>query len=91
MELTEISIKDLPLYSRDFDDDFPAEARALKDARASVDALLFTSFRHNGEDGLHLAWSEDGLKWTALNDDKSFLQRYSPRTKRQSGWPAGST
>ena len=35
---------------------------------------LFTSFRGNGEDGLHLAFSHDALKWTALNDDKSFLK-----------------
>ena len=35
---------------------------------------LFTSFRGNGEDGLHLAWSTDGLKWTALNGDRSYLR-----------------
>ncbi len=35
---------------------------------------LFSSFRGNGEDGLHLAQSQDGLKWTPLNNDKSFLQ-----------------
>jgi hypothetical protein len=35
---------------------------------------LFTSFRKNGEDGLHLAWSADGLKWTALGDDKSYIK-----------------
>lgn len=27
---------------------------------------LFTSFRGNGEDGLHLAWSDDGYKWADL-------------------------
>ena len=27
----------------------------------------------NGEDGLHLATSNDGLKWEALNDNKSYL------------------
>jgi hypothetical protein len=32
---------------------------------------LFTSFRGNGEDGLHLAWSEDGYTWTDLG--RSFL------------------
>jgi chromate reductase len=32
MEFTEISIGELPLYSQDFDDDFPAEAVALKQA-----------------------------------------------------------
>lgn len=35
---------------------------------------LFSSFRGNGEDGLHLAYSTDGLNWKALNDDKSFLK-----------------
>jgi hypothetical protein len=32
---------------------------------------LFTSFRGNGEDGLHLAWSRDGHKWAALGGDRS--------------------
>jgi hypothetical protein len=36
-------------------------------------AYLFTYFVGNGEDGLHLAWSRDGLKWEALNDGKSYL------------------
>ena len=30
-------------------------------------AYLFTSFRGNGEDGLHLAYSYDGYRWTDLN------------------------
>jgi hypothetical protein len=34
---------------------------------------LFSSFRGNG-DGLHLAWSADGLKWIALADDRILLQ-----------------
>lgn len=34
---------------------------------------LFTYFKGNGEDGLHLAYSRDGLNFTALNNDKSFL------------------
>lgn len=38
------------------------------------EAYLFSSFRHNGEDGLRLAYSYDGLKWTALNDDEPYLQ-----------------
>jgi len=32
--------QDLPLYNRDFDADYPPEGRALKDAIASVDAVL---------------------------------------------------
>lgn len=36
--------------------------------------LLFTSFRGNGEDGLHLAASEDGYTWTPLRNDKPLLR-----------------
>ena len=34
---------------------------------------MFSYFMGNGEDGLHLATSNDGLNWEALNDNKSFL------------------
>ncbi len=34
---------------------------------------LFSFFKGNGQDGLHLAYSRDGLNFTALNNDKSFL------------------
>lgn len=34
---------------------------------------LFTYFVGNGEDGLHLAASEDGLHWDSLNDGNSVL------------------
>jgi len=36
--------------------------------------FLFSYFKNNGKDGLHLAYSNDGLKWTALKNDQSFLQ-----------------
>lgn len=36
--------------------------------------FLFTSFRGNGEDGLHLALSTNGYHWQALNGDRSFLK-----------------
>lgn len=35
---------------------------------------LFTSFRDNGQDGLHLSLSNDGYRWTPLNGDKSYLK-----------------
>ncbi|MFL6452171.1 MAG: hypothetical protein ACJ746_31570 [Bryobacteraceae bacterium] len=44
---------------------------------AAKDWYLFTSFRGNGETGLYLALSEDGAHWTALNDDKPWLNRTS--------------
>lgn len=37
------------------------------------EVFMFSYFKGNGEDGLHLAHSEDGLHWEALNNDKSFL------------------
>jgi hypothetical protein len=42
-------------------------------APAADTAYLFTYFTHNGQDGLHLAWSEDGYQWEALNGGRSFL------------------
>lgn len=41
--------------------------------RAADDVYLFTYFTGNGEDGLHLAWSEDGYAWQALNEGRSWL------------------
>jgi len=40
----------------------------------AADSLLFTSFRGNGEDGLHLAWSQDGYTWTPLKDNQPLLR-----------------
>lgn len=37
-------------------------------------ALLFAYFIGNGEDGLHLAWSEDGYAWRKLGEGESFLR-----------------
>lgn len=36
-------------------------------------SYLFCYFTGNSEDGLHLAYSNDGLTWTALKNGKSFL------------------
>jgi hypothetical protein len=35
---------------------------------------LFSYFKDNGQDGLHLAYSYDGYHFTALNNDSSFLK-----------------
>ncbi|MFV8341016.1 prolyl oligopeptidase family serine peptidase [Flavobacterium sp. XS2P39] len=37
------------------------------------EGYIFSYFKGNGEDGLHLAYSEDGYKWEALKNDTSFL------------------
>jgi chromate reductase len=47
LEMTEIPFKDLPLYSYDYDADFPPVSRAFKDAIASVDAVLFVTPEYN--------------------------------------------
>lgn len=41
---------------------------------ASGEVLLFSFFRNNGEDGLYLAWSEDGHRWRPLNGDRPLLR-----------------
>ncbi|HZL09159.1 MAG TPA: glycoside hydrolase family 43 protein [Prolixibacteraceae bacterium] len=40
---------------------------------AQKEVYLFSYFVGNGQDGLHLAYSTDGLKWTPLNDGESYL------------------
>jgi len=35
--------------------------------------FVMSHFIGNGESGLHLCWSEDGLNWKTLNDGKSFM------------------
>lgn len=37
-------------------------------------AYVFSYFKGNGADGLHLAYSYDGLTWKALKGDSSFLR-----------------
>ncbi|HZX84488.1 MAG TPA: NADPH-dependent FMN reductase [Reyranella sp.] len=47
LTLTEIAIRDLPLYSQDYDADFPPVARSFKQAIADVDAVLFMTPEYN--------------------------------------------
>ena len=47
LDFVEIPIKDLPLYNRDFDADYPPACRALKEALAAVNAILFISPEYN--------------------------------------------
>ena len=42
-------------------------------AQDKNEVYMFSYFMGNGEDGLHLAYSNDGLKWEALKNNKSFL------------------
>ncbi|MFA5580578.1 MAG: NADPH-dependent FMN reductase [Paracoccaceae bacterium] len=47
LEMSEIPFKDLPLYSYDYDDDYPPVARDFKQAIADVDAVLFVTPEYN--------------------------------------------
>jgi len=47
LEMREIPIRDLPLYSYDYDKAYPTAAQALKDALARVDAVLFVTPEYN--------------------------------------------
>lgn len=51
-----------------------AEKKSTVPRAASPDScLLFSYFVGNGEDGLHLAYSEDGFRWTPLNGGKALV------------------
>jgi chromate reductase len=45
--LTEIPIRDLPLYTYDYDADYPAPGKAFKQALAAAQALLFVTPEYN--------------------------------------------
>jgi chromate reductase, NAD(P)H dehydrogenase (quinone) len=47
LEFTEIPIRDLPLYSPDYDANYPPEALALKDAIHHSQAILFVTPEYN--------------------------------------------
>lgn len=42
--------------------------------KAQSKTYVFAYFKNNSEDGLHLAYSTDAFKWTALKNDQSFLK-----------------
>lgn len=47
LQMAEIPFRDLPLYSYDYDQDFPPVAKALKAALAAADAILFVTPEYN--------------------------------------------
>lgn len=42
--------------------------------KAADNHFIFSYFTDNGQDGLHLLYSSDGLSWKELNSGKSFLK-----------------
>jgi chromate reductase len=47
LQLSEIPFRDLPIYSYDYDADFPSVARKFKEAIAASDAILFVTPEYN--------------------------------------------
>ena len=47
LQMTEIPFKDLPLYSYDYDANYPPVATTFKDAIAAVDAVVFVTPEYN--------------------------------------------
>lgn len=47
LQLVEVPIRDLPLYSQDYDADYPPVARVFKKAIADCDAVLFVTPEYN--------------------------------------------
>ncbi|MEI6072688.1 MAG: glycoside hydrolase family 43 protein [Verrucomicrobiae bacterium] len=58
-----------------------AESHCLTPKNLPETCYLFSYFVDNGQDGLRLAWSRDGLKWQALKHGESFLQPKVGREK----------
>ena len=75
IQVVELEYKDGMLTC---DRDKPCHVKLMPPAQASAAtrsvSYLFSYFVGNGEDGLHLAWSEDGYRWETLNQGRSYLQ-----------------
>ena len=50
-------------------------------SQSNQNFFLFSYFTGNGEDGLHLAYSEDGYEWKSLNGNKTFLKPTAGKDK----------
>ncbi len=75
LEFTEIPFRDLPLYSSDYDADFPAVALEFKRAIAAVDAVLFVTPEYNRSipGGL-----KNAIDWASRpNGKNSFARKHS--------------
>ena len=62
VEVTEIAIADLPHYSQDLEAEFPASARALKDAVEAADAVVVASPTFNNS---FSSVAKNALDWSS--------------------------
>src|ERR1700731_3817178 len=72
---------------------FVACSHAGPSGRASAtperQANLFSYFTRNGDDGVHLAWSRDGITWLPLNGGRSVIAPQITGSGR--GWQEWNT
>ena len=92
LEMTEVPFKDLPLYSYDYDADFPPAARAFKAALAAVDAVLFVTPEYNRSipGGLKNAidWASRPYGKNSFARKPSARDRHLARHDRHRAWPS---
>lgn len=72
VEFVELNIRDLPLYNRDFDADYPQVARDLKNAVEDADGLLIITPEHNR---MYSAAIANALEWLSRPWGKASLKR----------------
>jgi chromate reductase len=72
LHLAEIPFKDLPLYSPDYEADYPPPATALKDAIASADAVLFVTPEYNRSIP---GWLKNAIDWASRPKGKNSFAR----------------
>ncbi len=87
LDMKEISFADLPLYSYDFDADFPPAAKAFKEAIAAVDAVLFVTPEYNRSipGGL-----KNGIDWASRPYGKNSFTRKPSAVIGTSPGPIGT-
>ena len=69
VELFEIPIKDLPVYNRDFDADYPQVARDLKESIEGADGIILVTPEHNRmySGALHNAIEWSSRPWGSMS------------------------
>jgi NAD(P)H-dependent FMN reductase len=85
--MTEVPFRELPIYSYDYDADFPPPARAFKSALGAVDAVLFVTPEYNRSIPRGLKNAIDNYMDTSAPAVRS---RASPASRaRRANCPAG--
>lgn len=84
LEFTEIPIGDLPLYSPDYDEDYPPEATALKEAISRSDAVLFVTPEYNRSIPGAL---KNAIDWASRPWGQNSFRSHSCCRYRRIHWP----